>query len=264
VQSLARGFDREHLLLVTNKLAEEADALAASNARFMALTVLNVELASERDPHVLLQKVCAGARDLFGSGYAVLAVKDKAADRGLFFTTSGIDFSGKPCTPPQIDAGPLGEVVMEGLPWRISTPDGHSIQAGLPDGYPPARAFLVVPLISPAHAYGWLCLADKIGADGFDADDERLLAALGTQVGHMYENGTLYVEIQHNEERFRHLAQSRRQQLNRIHTALRDIESMIGRTRARSTEERVSFDSVEMQLLKELVGDISRELNPIE
>jgi hypothetical protein len=47
-----------------------------------------------------------------------------------------------------------------------------------------------VPLLSPKHTHGWLCLADKIGADSFDGEDERLLAILGALVGRIYENGS--------------------------------------------------------------------------
>jgi CheY-like chemotaxis protein len=186
--TLSANFDREHLLLITNKLSEKVDALAASNARFVALTELNVELASERDPHVLLRKVCVAARKLFGSRYAVLAVTEKTNGGGVFFATSGIDFSGGSATPPQINAGALGEVLAARRPQRVADPDHQEIQIGLPSSYPSAGAFLVVPLLSPRHTHGWLCLGDKIGADGFDAEDERVLAILGALVGRIYEN----------------------------------------------------------------------------
>jgi CheY-like chemotaxis protein len=193
--TLSASFDREHLLLMTNKLSEKVDALAASNARFVALTELNVELASERDPRVLLENVCAAARKLFGSRYAVLAVTEKTPEASLFFATSGIDFGDHSAAPPQIDAGALGEVLSARRPLRVTDSDQHGIHIGLPSNYPPAGAFLVVPLLSPKRTHGWLCLADKIGADSFDADDERLLATLGALVGRIYENGTVYAQV---------------------------------------------------------------------
>jgi GAF domain-containing protein len=193
--TLSATFDREHLLLMTNKLSERVDALAASNARFVALTELTVELAAERDPHMLLENLCAAARKLFGARYAVLAVTEKTPDGGLFFATSGIDFGGNPAAPPQIDAGALGEVLSARRPLRVTDSDRHGTHIGLPSNYPPAGAFLVVPLLSPKHTHGWLCLADKIGADSFDADDERLLALLGALVGRIYENGTVYPQV---------------------------------------------------------------------
>ena len=258
--TLSDSFDHEHLRLITNTLSAKADALAISNARFAAFTELNVQLASERDPHALLEKVCAGARELLGSRYAVLAVKGK--DRGLpFFAVSGIDFNGEPPTRPQIDAGPLSEVMTEGRPWRISSSDSHVINAGLPDGYPPAGAFLAAPLTAQTHTYGWLCLADKIGADGFDAEDERLLTVLGAQVGHMYENGCLYLEIHQSEVRYRELAEGRMRLLTRVRSELSDINSLIDRARARGTEKRACLDESDMEQLSGLAQSVSLALD---
>jgi len=73
-QLVDEGFDREHLQLITNKLAQKANQLRVANARFAALTELNVQLASEREPRVLFEKVCRGARNLLGAKYSVLAV----------------------------------------------------------------------------------------------------------------------------------------------------------------------------------------------
>jgi signal transduction histidine kinase len=63
--------------------------------------------------------------------------------------------------------------------------------------FPPqlgVECFLAAPIISPDCAYGWACLGDKLGADEFGEEDERLLAILAAQVGRVYENGTLYGE----------------------------------------------------------------------
>ena len=78
-QLVDAGFDREHLQLITNKLAQKANLLKVANARFAALTELNVQLASERVPQVLFEKVCRGARNLLGAKYSVLAVSGSDA-----------------------------------------------------------------------------------------------------------------------------------------------------------------------------------------
>lgn len=260
--TLSGSFDHEHLRLITNKLSAKADALAASNARFVAFTEFNVQLTCERDPRALLERVCAGARNLLGSRYAVLAVR--GADRDPFFAVSGIDFNGKPPTPAQIDAGPLGEVMTEARAWRISSPDSHSINAGLPESYPPANAYLAAPLTSQTCTYGWLCLADKIGADSFDAEDERLLVVLGAQVGHLYDNDCLYLEIHQREERFRELAQASVRLLAGVRSELSGINSLLARARARGTEERAFLDAAEMERLGGLAKSVSLALDHIE
>ncbi len=226
---ITEEFDREHLRLLSDKLSKHAAELSAANARLAALTELNVQLASERDPSVLLERVCHGARNLLGSKYAVLAVGEKEYGDALIFSTSGIDFGGAPAERPRIDAGALGKVVAERRSWRMLNSEGRPVDTGLPGSYPPASAVLAVPLSSLTHTYGWLCLADKIGADGFSAEDDRLLSILGAQVGRIYENGKLFREVQlhsaqllvemdkrehaltelrESEERFRQLAET--------------------------------------------------------
>ncbi|MBS0419325.1 MAG: EAL domain-containing protein [Proteobacteria bacterium] len=222
-QSVDPGFDREHLQLITNKLAQKANQLKVANARFAALTELNVQLASEREPRVLFEKVCRGARNLLGAKYSVLAVEGDAGT--VIYASSGVDVSDIPC----VEAGLLGRVASERRPWRVSSGNASPIDAGLPGRYPPARAFLAAPVMSLTQSFGWLCLADKVGAEEFSAEDELILSVLGAQSGRIYENGRLYFEVQHHaaqlqvqvderaraaaelkvsEERFRELAEN--------------------------------------------------------
>jgi CheY-like chemotaxis protein/GAF domain-containing protein len=237
---LPENFDREHLRLVTNKLTERADALAAFHSRFEALARFGLEVASALDPHALLEKVCADARNLFGALYAVIAVTDKAGGGGLFFTTSGIDFGSGPRPAPALDSGPLGSMTRNRIPWRLSGSEGHSVDAGLPTGYPAARAFLAVPLMTPARAYGWICLAEKIGADEFDAEDESLLSHMGTLVGRAYENLNLHLalkwqseKLNRSEERSRLLSDTWVKNTNRVYALLGGTNLLILRARNR-------------------------------
>jgi diguanylate cyclase (GGDEF)-like protein/PAS domain S-box-containing protein len=200
------NFDRGHLRLLTTKLSQHTDELSAANARLAALSELNVQLASERDPLVLLEKVCNGARGLLGSRYAVLAVREMSTGKTLMFSTSGLQIAGRHLATPDVMSGALGGVLTERRAWRVSGSEYRTGASGLPDGYPSASAWLAVPLSSLAHTYGWLCLADKVGADGFSAEDEQVLSVLGAQAGRIYENGKLYRDAQASEERFRQLA----------------------------------------------------------
>ena len=171
-------FDREHLRLLTNKLSQQTDKLRAANTRLAALNALNVQLASERDAPVLLERVCHEARNLLGASYAVLAVRDMKTDQTLLFSTSGLNLGTNSQVLPTVISGALGKVVTERRSWRAARGEAQSLATGLPDGYPPASAVLAVPLSSLSHTYGWLCLVDKVGAEGFSAEDERMLCIL--------------------------------------------------------------------------------------
>ena len=200
-QTLIASFDREHLLLMTNKLAEKADALGAANARLTALGNLSVEVAAESDPKILLQKVCVGTRSLFGSRFALLAVTDGDTPRGLQFAASGVDLAGLPREPLRLLASRISEVLAGCRAFRVSGSDSSDIDLELPPGYPKASAFLAVPLASAARAYGWLCLADKVGASGFDAEDEEFLLILATQFVRHYESACARMEAQRHVSR---------------------------------------------------------------
>ena len=189
---IAAEFDREHLRLVTNKLSENMAELRAANARLAALTELNIRLASEREPRALLESVCQAARELLGARFAVLAV----AEPSPVVTASGLDAAV--LLPERLDlhSGALGTVFSERRPLRVANTVDCITATGLPGCCPPVHALLAAPLCSLSRIYGWVCLGDKIGAHEFDAEDERILATLGAQVGRIYENGSLYREVE--------------------------------------------------------------------
>ena len=216
-----RQFDVEHLRLLTDKLSQKADQLQNANARLSALTELNVQLASEPDPGQLLQQVCSGARDLLGASYAVLAAEQKVEGAALIQCHSGIDFGAGGAPAVSLTRGLLAKVFRERRVARLRARNGTPVNTGLPAAFPAAQAVLAVPVSSHKHTYGCLCLVDKVGATAFSAHDERLLGILGAQVGRVYENGTLYRQLQ------QHSAQIHK--LNRVYAMLSSINSLIVR-----------------------------------
>jgi CheY-like chemotaxis protein len=214
--ALTGSFDREHLVLVTNKLSEKVDAFAASKARLMALNELSAELAREPDRHAMLRKFCTAARNLVGARYAVLAARDGPGSEP-FFATSGIDFASGEVPPPQLEAGAPGEVLATRLPWRRQAADDGRLDIGLPYEYPAAGAVLIVPLTSTDYACGWLCLADKVGALGFSEEDETLLSVLGAQCGRIFATEN---QIASAEER--------------VYRMMADLNSMLASVRTRT------------------------------
>ncbi len=208
---VAADFDREHLRLLTDKLSEKANKLQSANQRLSALTELNLRLASERDPHALLDQVCRGARELIGAKFAVLCVKDKNDGEIVYSTVSGIEADvASRLAPPRLDNEILGPVINDRRSLRLANPGGDPQAIGLPAGYPATQAVLACPVASLDTAYGWICLNDKVGADGFSEDDEQLLSIHAAQVGRIYENGTLYarmarhaMQLQESEARLR-------------------------------------------------------------
>lgn len=196
----AQIFSSQHLRLMTDTLSEKVLELEAANRRMAALTDLNLHLASEQSPSLLLEKVCRGARDLIGAQYALVCANGKG-NGTLVFATSGIDAArAAQLESPALDRGPLGQARAERRALRITNSHGDATAAGLPPGYPAMYSGLIAPVASLSHAYGWILLANKLGETEFSLEDEQILSILAAQAGRVYENGSLYVEVRQHSE----------------------------------------------------------------
>jgi PAS domain S-box-containing protein len=194
-------FDREHSRLLADKLIQKAEELEHANHRLAALTELSLQLASERNPQTLLGKVCHGARVLLGARYAVLGVRSKQVPALMEITTAGLsDSDADRLGRTRMDDGVPLQVTLERTSRRFFNRGGDPSTVGLSTDYPLMQSGLIVPIVSLTHAYGWILLADKLGAEGFSEDDERLLSALAAQAGRIYENGSLYLEMRSTTE----------------------------------------------------------------
>jgi diguanylate cyclase (GGDEF)-like protein len=190
-----REFDREHVRLVNDKLIERGADLEFANRRLSALTDLNLALASERDPNMLLDRVCRGARELIGSRFSALAVRDLLTGECVRFSTWGLPLEevtrlGRPL----IDSGVFSQVMRESRPKRFVNPGGNPTSIGMSPVFPAVHSALIAPLVSLNHCYGWVFLGDKMGAESFTDEDERLLSIHAAQAGRIYENGTLFAK----------------------------------------------------------------------
>lgn len=196
----ARMFGIQHLRLMTNTLSEKVQELEAANRRMAALTDFNLQLASEHSPTLLLEKVCRGARDLIGAQYAVVCANGKN-NGALVFATSGIEAArAAQLERPVLDRGPLGQARAERRALRVTSAQGDATVSGLPPGYPALHCGLIAPVVSLSYAYGWILLANKLGESEFSREDEKILSILAAQVGRVYENGSLYVEVRQHSE----------------------------------------------------------------
>ncbi|HEY6312507.1 MAG TPA: GAF domain-containing protein [Streptosporangiaceae bacterium] len=88
--------------------------------------------------------------------------------------------------------GLLGLLIDDPRPLRLADISKHAASSGLPDGHPPMRGFLGVPVRVRDEVFGNLYLTNKRGGGEFTEDDEAVLAALGAAAGVAVENARLY------------------------------------------------------------------------
>jgi signal transduction histidine kinase len=139
----------------------------------------------------LLERTVARAAQVADAAYAALGVYD---DDGhiITFVPHGVDDA----TVAAIGELPhgrglLGEIIAADGPTRLDDIAADPRSVGFPPNHPPMRTLLGVAVRSAGRRYGNLYVSDKRGGDGFDENDERLLAALATFAGCAIDNSLL-------------------------------------------------------------------------
>ncbi len=192
-----KDFDREHLRVVSDKLAEKVAELSTVNLKLGALAETGRRLALERDPLRLLDDYCRAARDIIGVQWVAGGVLDTDEHTLHHFSTSGLaPEMATNLGTPQFNQGVFSAVLHERSARRLHGLTGDPQALGFPPGYPSIYSFLGIAIASPIRVYGCLTLANKLGADAFDEEDEHLAATLAAQLAVAYENARLYTELE--------------------------------------------------------------------
>ena len=193
-----QGFETQHTRVLTDVLSRKSDELERANRRLAALTEINIQLSSMRDAGRMLEAICRDARILAGASYGILCIRENQDDDSpvRFFLSGFTHESEQTLTCPDLLEGLPGEVMSEGKPCRLSTKTSHGLQLGLPPGYPPVRSCVIAPILSSTRAYGWVCLLNRLDGEPFNEEDEWLCASHTALAGRVYENRSLYLQLE--------------------------------------------------------------------
>ena len=195
--ALSEDFDCEHLCVVSDKLAEKVAELSTVNLKLGALAETGRRLALERDLPRLLDDYCRAARDIIGAQWVVIGMLDADEHTLHHFSISGLaPEMATNLGTPQFHQSVFSALLHERSVRRLRGLAGAPQTLGFPPGYPAIYSFLGVTIASPVRVYGCLTLANKLGAEAFDEEDERLATTLAAQLGVAYENARLYTELE--------------------------------------------------------------------
>jgi CheY-like chemotaxis protein len=185
---LPSDFDREHLHLVTDKLALAVDQLEKSHLRLVALSDLGRVLSREHDLPTALDLCCRGARQLFAAKYAIVVMLAEDRRSIRYFSTSGVDQDGVArIKRPDIDLAPVCRLLDVGTPLRLRSSGENPDVTGLFPGNASPHSILFVPTSQNAA----LILIGKLGSEEFSTDDERLAILLAAHLSLSCENTKL-------------------------------------------------------------------------
>lgn len=197
-------------------------------SRFERLLEAGTAIVSEHELEGVLQRVVDSARFVVGARYAALGVlsSDAAADPPALvqFVTSGVtDAERHAIGAAPTGRGVLGAVIRERRPLRLSRLSDDPRSVGFPPHHPSMTSFLGVPIHSPrGGVFGNLYLTEKIGADEFSDEDERIAVMLASQASAAIENARLHKEQTELLQRLQTLQRQRDQFFAMINHELRN------------------------------------------
>jgi signal transduction histidine kinase len=154
-----------------------------------------VALSSSRGLSSVLQTLVDTARDISGARYAALGVLDPSGDHLAEFLTSGVSHEvGAQLGGCPVGRGLLGVLMHDPRPLRLHDAHLHPEAQGVPDGHPPIRTLLGVPIVARDRVFGNLYVAEKIDDYEFSEDDLALLEMLAALAAAAIENAQLREE----------------------------------------------------------------------
>ena len=160
-----------------------------------------IAVGSNLELEAVLQRIVEAAVTLVDARYGALGVIGEDG-RLADFIPVGMDER----TIAGIDRWPegrglLGLLIKDPNPLRLAEIASHPQSAGFPDGHPPMRTFLGVPVRIRDEVYGNLYLTERRDGAAFDEEDETLVTALSAAAGVAIENARLF-DAAHRQERW--------------------------------------------------------------
>jgi len=195
------------------ELQRRLQAVLDARDRTHALLEAVVAVGSHLELEVVLRQIVQAAVDLVSARYGALGVIGEGG-RLAEFVPVGLDESAIARIHHWPEGrGLLGELISNPQPLRLRDIAADPRSSGFPDGHPPMRSFLGVPVRIRDEVYGNLYLTEKQGGD-FDEDDEALVQALAAAAGVAIENARLYAEARRQQSRLRANAEVTRRLLS--------------------------------------------------
>ena len=207
------------ILKTAGELSETLGGMERVSLRLSALIEAGMDLATERDPATLLTQFCRAAQNILCARFAVLGIPHDTGEGFSHQIIHGLPLGQMEPFLTQPDF--LRQVMLDRKEHQLVGPFENLLPLGLPPGHPPFQSLLAIPLASPRRVYGWFYLVDRLGAEAFSDEDEKIASTLGSQLAITYENLLLVEDLQ-NQVSQRILAEEAGLRLSEIVEASED------------------------------------------
>ncbi len=168
-------------------LIAQVERLQRENERLAEALRRGSAALHKNDPRHVLERLAHDARGLVGARFATVGVPEDSGRLLHQFVAVGMDERlAMQFRPPARLPAALAAALHDRCPRRLLNPGGDPSVLGVDPSAPRLGALLTAPVGTPTLTFGWLCLFDKVGADAFTDEDERLAGLLASQAGWAY------------------------------------------------------------------------------
>ncbi|MBG0830126.1 GAF domain-containing protein [Planomonospora sp. ID67723] len=183
-----------------SELHSRLEAVLATRDRVHALLEAVVSVGSDLDLETVLRRITEAATRLVDARYGALGVVGEGGTLERFIPVGMTEEEIARVDHWPHGKGLLGLLIKEPRTLRMADITDHPESYGFPDGHPPMRSFLGVPIRVRDEVFGNLYLTEKAGNGVFDEDDEAVVTALARAAGVAVENARLYDETRRRED----------------------------------------------------------------
>ena len=167
--------------------------------RLIALHQASLELVKDVSLETLLERIATLACEQAEARYAALGVLDDEGKLEKFIAVGMTESEKKKISHPPVGKGLIGELMGTEDPLRVPVIENHPRSAGFPAHHPKMTSLLGVPIRAGDRQLGQIYLTDKIGADEFTEDDEKIIQMLAAYAAAAIQNARLYLHLQERD-----------------------------------------------------------------
>jgi signal transduction histidine kinase len=181
------------------ELQVRLQAVLSTRDRVQALLEAVVAVGSRLDLEIVLRRIVEAAIGLVNAKYGALGVIGDSGKLAEFIPVGlGEDEITAIHHWPE-GRGLLGALITDPVPVRLADLSADPRSSGFPEGHPPMRSFLGVPVRIRDEVFGNLYLTEKQDGGQFDEEDETVVTALAAAAGVAIENARLYEEARRRQ-----------------------------------------------------------------
>ena len=174
-------------------------AAVKTRDRVHALLEAVVAVGSNLELEVVLRQIVQAAVTLVNARYGALGVVGEGGRLAEFIPVGLTDEQIEGIHHWPEGHGLLGELIRNPQTLRLPDMSRHPQSFGFPQGHPPMKTFLGVPVRIRDEIYGNLYLTEKEEGAEFDDEDEAVLTALAAAAGVAIGNARLYDEARRQQ-----------------------------------------------------------------